>query len=107
MDELKSYLLLTATGAVLVMTRDDVNANPDLLKKLAVGSLNKFIAYEVPLDAVKNTYQAHFEHVLNDPRASGEFVVIDDDGQQIFENIDLKDLGRPFFFEEGHTLVKA
>lgn len=101
MDPLKSYLLLTGTGAVLILTGDDLEKNPDLLKNLSAGNLNKFVAYELPVDSVKNSYSAHFEHTLRDPFQTGEFKVLDDDGVQIFKNIKLKEMGSPIFFEEG------
>jgi hypothetical protein len=101
MEPLKSYLLLTATGAVLILTGDNLDKNPELLKNLSAGSLNKFVAYEIPVDSVKNSYRAHFEHTLRDPFQSNEFKVLDDDGIQIFNNIKLKELGSPIFFEEG------
>jgi hypothetical protein len=107
MDELKSYLLLTATGAVLILTKDDLKKEPDRLKKNTPGGLTKFVAYEVPVESVKKSYSAHFQHVLSQPMDTGEFIVLDDDGQEIFKNIKLKDLGGTIFFEEGSAFVPA
>ncbi len=106
MEALKSYLVLGATGAVLVVTDDNLEKHPERLKHFAAGSLKKFIAYEVPLDSVKSKYAAHFEHTLSDPKQRNEFIVLDDDGLQIFENIKLKELGRAIFYEEGSAFVR-
>jgi hypothetical protein len=106
MEELKSYLLLTGTGAVLILTADDLDKNPELLKNLVAGSLNKFVAYDIPIDSVKASYKAHFEHTLRDPFQNNEFKVLDDDGVQIFNNIKLKELGNAMFFEEGSAFKR-
>jgi hypothetical protein len=106
MEPLKSYLLLTATGAVLILVADNLDKNPELLKSLSAGSLNKFVAYEIPVDSVRNSYRAHFEHTLRDPFQTNEFKVLDDDGVQIFKNVSLKELGSPIFFEEGSAFKR-
>jgi hypothetical protein len=99
MDEMKSYLLLTANGAVLILTELDFKKHPDQLQKLAADGLDKFIVYQVPVKTVKASYEAHFDHTLNDPKQTGEFKVLDDDGKEIFRNISFKDLSAPLYYE--------
>jgi hypothetical protein len=67
--------------------------NPALMKKLAY--LGKFIAHEVPLQTVKKSYSAHYEHVLTDPKQTDELRILDTDSKQIYTNIDFKVLGPP------------
>ena len=99
MQNLKSYLVMRATGGVLILTDHDLAKEPGALKKLAEGGLEKFIAFEVPLEQVKTNYSAHYEHVLKEPKQISEFITLDDDAREIFENISLKGLGAPLIYE--------
>jgi hypothetical protein len=97
---MKAYLLFSACEPVLVLTTYDLGNDPEAVKKVADKTVNKFIAYEISIDAVKNSYSAHFTHVLKDPLKEGEVKVLDDDGRQIFNNLKLKDLvSGPIFYD--------
>lgn len=98
-ETLKSYLLLTATGATLILTKNDLMKDRESLKMLAVEGQDKFVAYEVPIGSVKSSYSAHFEHVLSDPKQKNGLIVLDDDGRQVFRNIGFKELGTPIYYE--------
>ena len=103
MDVTKAYLLLTARGAVLILTEYDFIKQPALLKTLAAGGPKKFVAYEVPLNSIKKSYSAVYENMLSDLKQKdkiNKIIVLDDDGQQVFENIPLKGLGQPIYYEE-------
>ncbi len=100
MDGMKSYLLLTANGAVLVLAKKDSLEDPQLLQKVAAG-LDKFEAHEIQPEEVKKKYRAHYEHVLSDPKQSDSIIVLDDKGEQIFRNISFKSLGPPIYYESG------
>ena len=99
MEELKAYLTLTSSGPVLILTKFDFMRHPELLDKLAAKTSNKFIAYELPIEAVEANYSAHFAHVLNDPEQTGEIKILDDDGKEIFTNVRFKDLSAPIYYE--------
>jgi hypothetical protein len=99
MNQMKSYMVLTASGAILVLTELDFEKHPDQLVKLAADGLDKFILYQVPVVAVKASYKAHYDHTLNDPKQAGEIKVLDDDGKEIFKNISFKDLSAPIYYE--------
>ena len=94
---MKAYLILAALGPVLVLTNLDSPQNPRLLDKLR--KFGKFIAYELPLESVKVAYLAHFEHVLNDPKQSDEYRVLDADSKQIYANLDLTQLRNQFIYQ--------
>ena len=101
MEGIKPYLLMTALGAELILTRHDLEREPGTLKELAEGGLNKFIVFEVPMNKIKENYQAHLEHALKDPKLRDHFIVLDPDGRQVFENICLKEVGSPIVYEEA------
>jgi len=57
----------------------------------------------VPVDSIKKSYSVNFENALADLKQKdkkGKIKVLDDDGQRIFENISLKGLGQPIYYEE-------
>lgn len=99
MEEMKAYLVFTSSGPVLVLSKIDFVRNPEMLDKLASKTSNKFIAYELPIEAVKANYAAHFAHVLGDPHQTGEIKILDDDGKEIYTNVRFRDLSAPIFFE--------
>lgn len=99
--ETRAYLLLTATGAMLALTNHNLTTEPEILDELSRGGPDKFIAYELPIDTVKNNYRAHFEHMVNDPGRKSEYTILDNDGRQIFNNISLKDIQNQIVYERG------
>ncbi len=99
MEQMKAYLIFAASGPVLVLTTLDFEKHPESLKQLATKTSKKFIAHELPLDAVKSNYSAHFEHVLNQTATNGDIKILDSDGKQIFTNVKFKDLGEPIYYD--------
>ncbi|MBI2849459.1 MAG: hypothetical protein HYX80_00265 [Chloroflexi bacterium] len=94
---MKSFLIYTNAGPVLILSKFDSVKHPELACKLA--AYGKFMAYEIPLESVKASYTPHFEHVLEDHRQTDEFRVLDVDGKRIFNNISFEQLGPPAFYE--------
>jgi hypothetical protein len=99
LKDMKAYLLFTSSGPVLVLTAFDFVRHPELLARLAAEISKKFIAHELPIDAVKASYSAHFAHVLSDPNQTGDIKVLDDDGREIFTNVRFKDLSAPIYYD--------
>lgn len=96
---MKSFLLFTSTGPVLILSKYNSVNQPKLLDRLT--TFGKFVVHEVNLDAVRSCYAAHFEHVFEDPKENQAMIVLDDDGQSIFTNISLRELGYPWIYEPG------
>ncbi len=82
---------------MLVLTRYDSLKQLELLEKL--GAYGKFIGVEVPMEAVRSRYGAHFEHVLKDPDENHDLIVLDHESQQIYTNIDFSGLSGPVYYE--------
>jgi hypothetical protein len=94
---MKSFLVFTHSGPVLVLSKYDSVQQPELLNRLR--AYGKFISHEVPMDAVKACYKEHLDHVLNDPKQGDEFRVLDEDGESIFINVGFHVLGTPTYYE--------
>jgi len=99
---MKSFLVFTRVGPVLVLSRFDSVKEPALLNRLS--AYGKFVAHELPIEAVKSCYSAHYEHILNDPKQSDDFRVLDTDGERIFTNVSFQVLGPPAYHEPGQAL---
>lgn len=94
---MKSFLICTYKGPVLVLSRFDSIQQPELLDRLS--AYGKFIAHEVPVEAVRDCYSVHFEHLLRDPKESDELIVLDGEGERVYTNVSFQTLGPPAYYE--------
>ena len=63
---MKAYLLLAASGPLMILTSHASVLSPQLLEKLNSKGVGKFLAYEVPLDLARARYGGHFSVVTHD-----------------------------------------
>ncbi len=96
---MKAAILFTGTGPIIVLTSYASLNAPNFVEKLAVKGIGKFIAYEVPVEAVKTKYGKHFEIIMNDLHQSDDLRVLDYDGHRVFRNFTLSQLGQPIYHE--------
>ena len=61
--------------------------------------IKKFIAYEVPVDKVKEKYGKQFNIIMGDLHQTDDLRVLDYDGHHVFYNFALKALGEPMVYE--------
>jgi hypothetical protein len=95
---IRSYLIFTGTGPILVLSTYPELTDPRLLAKLQYKGISKFIAYEVALEAVKSRYEHAFAGVARDLDAIEDLRVLDFNGHQIMANFSLDELGEPIKF---------
>jgi hypothetical protein len=98
---MKAILLLTAGGPLVILTSHGSVLDPNLLQKLSAKGVRKFLAFELPVDTVKERYAGHFTVVANDLHESDDLRVLDFDGQHVFQLFRFDELGKPIF-HEGH-----
>jgi len=99
---LRSYLIFTGSGPILVVSTYPKLTDERLLQKLRYKGIHRFIAYEVDLDAVANIYGEAYAAVAGE-LGSGEarvedLRVLDFNGHQIMANLSLDSLGDPIKF---------
>jgi hypothetical protein len=99
--EMKAMLLLTASGALLILTSYASIEDPQLLEKLKVKGIAKFAAFDVPLGLAKERYAGHFQIVSHDLRETDDLRVLDFDGQRIFRLFRFAELGPAALHEGG------
>lgn len=93
-------IIFTGTGPVLILTKYDSLTDPALVDRFNAKSINKFIAYQVPVDEVKSHYGNHYDVVMEDLRQDDTLRVVDEDGNHVLENFSLKGLGAPVVWEK-------
>lgn len=96
---MRSYLVFTETGPILILTSCSSVTEDTLLDSLRHKGIDKFIAYEVPLDAVHRRYGVPFEVVASDIEHGKSVRVLDFNGLHIFDTFPLSDLGSPIPYE--------
>ncbi len=92
-------VIFTGSGPILILTTYTSFADRRFAEKLSVKGIGKYIAYELPLELVKEKYTTHFQAVMNDVRETDDLRVLDYDGHHIFHNLAFADLGQPIFIE--------
>ena len=99
-SRMRSYLLFTGTGPILLISTYPKLTDERLIKKLRYKGIDKFIAYQVDLDAVQATYGESFQGVADDLKDEGieDLRVLDFNGHQIMANFSLDSLGDPIKF---------
>ena len=97
---MKAGMFFTESGPVLILTARDSLLDPILLGQLRTKGINKFIAFEVPIERVKEKYGQHFAVTMGDFRQTDDLRVVDEEGHRVFYNFALGDLGEPIYVDE-------
>lgn len=98
---MKALMLFTGSGPVVILTSHGSATDPALLDKLKAKGLDKFIAYEIPLELAEARYGGHFQVVKRDLRESDDLRVLDFNGDRAFRLFRLAELGAPAMYEEA------
>ena len=91
---MKSFLVLTENGPLLLLTSMSSITEGILLDSLHGKGIDKFIAYEVPVEKVHDFYGLPFEIIAADLERGKDLRVVDFDGPHIFNRLSFSDLGR-------------
>jgi hypothetical protein len=96
---MKAGIFFTGTGPILILTSYNTLSDPNLVDKLAIKGIKKYIAYEVPEDRVKERYGQHYTVILGDLNQTDDLRVLDYDGHHVFYNFSLDEIGDPVYHE--------
>ena len=97
---MKSHLLLTASGPLLILTSHESLRDPSLLEKLKHKGIGKFVAFEVPVSLARERYGGHFQAVESDLHETDDLRVLDFNGQRVFQLFRFDELGAPILQEQ-------
>ena len=95
---MRAYLIFTGSGPILVLSTYPKLTDERLVSKLRYKGIDKFIAYEVDLEAVKTRYEHSFANISKDLEKEQDLRVLDFNGHQIMTNFALDALGDPIKF---------
>jgi hypothetical protein len=96
---MKAYMLITGAGPIVVLTSYPFILDAPLIEKLAAKGIEKFIAYEIPIDIAKQRYGTHFAVVKDDIRETDDLRVLDYDGSRAFKLFHFDELGPALLHE--------
>jgi hypothetical protein len=95
---MRAYLIFTGGGPILILSTYPKLTDVRLVEKLRYKGIDKFFAYEVDLDAVRERYEHSFDTVAKDLEGVEDLRVLDFNGHQIMANFSLDSLGDPIKF---------
>lgn len=98
---MKTALLFTGSGPLVIATSYGSLTDHGLVEKLRAKGIDKFIAYELPLDLAKERYAGHFDIAMGDLHETDDLRVLDFNGERAFRLFHLKELGAPVMFESS------
>jgi hypothetical protein len=95
---MKAGIIFTGTGPILVLTTFESFKHPKFAEKLSAKGIKKFIAYELPVDKVKERYGAHFSVITSDLHQADDLRVLDYDGHHAFSSFSFEEMGQPIYY---------
>ena len=98
---MKVFMLMAGSGPLVVLTSHHSIEVPEVIEKLAAKGLDKFIAYEVPLELAKARYGGHFTVVAHDLHESDDLRVLDYNGERAFRLFRFAELGMAIMHDPG------
>ena len=96
---MRSFLILTENGPLLVVTARSAITEGSLLESMRLRGIDKFIAYEVPVERLHECYGVPFEVIAADLDRGKEMRILDFDGPQIFDRLSFDELGEEIQYE--------
>lgn len=97
---MKAGMILTGSGALIYLTSHKEFMDDNIIRKFESKGINKFIAYEIPVDEAKKRYGGHFDIVIQDLRESDDLRILDYEGCRAFRMFSFNELGKPYFYEK-------
>jgi hypothetical protein len=96
---MKSFLLMTGSGPIVILTSYQSVEDAALLDALQLKGIDKFVAYEVPLELARDRYGGHYNAVLNDWLETDDLRVLDFNGDRAFRLFHFSELGEACIHE--------
>jgi len=103
---MKGILVLSGSGPLLILSSYPTIDDPLLIAKLRAKGLAKFLAWEVPVDHLRELYGYTFRDIVEELETRDDIRVLDFDGHRIFLNLSLRDLGQHILFEDQRVLAE-
>ena len=96
---MKAALLFTGGAPLVILTSHQSLTDQGFLDKLSAKGIEKFIAFEIPLEKAHERYGGHFDVVMRDLRETDDLRVLDYNGQRAFRLFRFDEFGEPVMHE--------
>jgi hypothetical protein len=96
---MKSGIIFTGTGPILILTTYESFSDPKLVEKLNIKGIKKFMASEVSLEKVKAKYGNQFNVVMGDLNQTDDLRILDYNGHNVFYNFNFSEMGDLIYHE--------
>ena len=96
---MKAHMLITAGGPIMILSSHESPADAVFVGKLRAKGIDKFMAYELPWEEVKERYGGHFQTVEGNLHETDDLRVLDYNGHRAFQLFKFKELGDPIIYE--------
>jgi hypothetical protein len=96
---MKAAIFVNGSGAILILTSHESLYDDVFRRKLRAKGIEKYIAFEVPIELVKERYGNHYNVVVEDLKQDDDLRVMDFDGRRVFQRFSFKEMGQPMFRE--------
>ena len=90
---MKVIMLMSGSGPLVILTSYNSATDPALVERLVAKGINKFLAYEVPLELAKERYGGHYQTVTNNLHETDDLRVLDYNGHRAFDLFRFDELG--------------
>lgn len=104
---MKAAILFTGNGPLAILTAHGSLNDPNLLERLHEKGVRKFMAFEMPVDTMRDRYGHHFAVVVGDNKQDDGLRVLDNDGGRIFEKFPFSEFGPPITHEPMTGIPRA
>ncbi len=98
---MKAVVIFTGSGPLLILTTYQSLEDPNFLDKLRSKGIKKFLAYDLPINLVRDIYGTHFQAIMNDVQQTDDLRVLDYNGHNVFYHFSFRELGHPYIHEPG------
>jgi hypothetical protein len=103
----KGILVFSGSGPLLIVSSYPSIDDQRLIARLRAKGLQKFIAWEIPIDRCRDLYGFTYRDIVEDLQSQDDMRVLDFDGHRIFLNFSLRDLHDGVIYEEGRVTLAA
>jgi hypothetical protein len=95
----KAGIIFSGTGPILILMSYESFDNYSVVEKLATKGIKKYVAYELPVEKVKEKYTDRFTSIMRDLSISNDLRVLDYNGHDVFRSFSFRELGPPVYCE--------
>ena len=96
---MRALMLITGSGPLVILTSYADLEAPSFLALLDAKGIEKFLAYEIPLELARQRYGGHYRMVMQNLNETDDLRVLDYNGQRAFKLFRFDELGAPLVHE--------